>query len=318
MFYRTYVRWFVWGFVALTASTASINFVMDPFFVLRGADNSFSRYNVSRPYNEIMLTLALAREEEATKYIFGDSRGRAFTDELLDTHEPGSWYNFSVGGSSPLEVITLAEGVIADPDREIEELMFVLPLRLYIDRSENRVHEAQDLVGSPLRYLTNTLVFRASLSNVAYALTERRLKTQKAAGRRESVWRSFVRRAELKVLDWQVPDEMSARYNQLFSELRNRNIPFKIVLPPVHNDITDVYRDGMPEVWSHYQDFVAAQPETIDCNDNTIVTRRDNFKDPGHATHQVVATVFKELVERNFEHCRPALASRDNPTPLAG
>lgn len=310
--HKHFLTIFVAVFVVFHAVVMTTNYLVDPFFKYREEKQSISTSRVSIPYNEILVKLPKLERSDARKFIFGDSRGNMFNQRITNTHEQDAWFNFSIGGASPLEVLSTIEHTLSTkgPDH-IDEVLLVMPLRLFVDRRINSFPTSLDLIQSDLLYLTNTLVFTGSYANVIKQVSGDTVKTQKQKGKKSAAWKSWVKHAELKVLDWQKPNSMMERYESLFETLRKHEIQFTIMLPPVHNDIKHVYRDGMPEIWSAYHNFYARMPETINCMDYSHNENHNRFNDPYHADSGYAGELFQDFVLKQNRVCvNSALAQR--------
>ena len=301
--YMVFIKWFLGLFASVYIVLALINYYVDPFFIYTKQSESISSPAISKPYNELLLKLSLFKYNDRNKIIFGDSRGNTFTERVIREVADDTWHNFSIGGASPLEVVSLVEYALGEK-KDINEIMLVMPLRLYVDRRVNRFDEAYDLINSDFIYLTNTLVLKASLANIAFYISKTKLKTQKQSGDKAAAWKHWVKHAKLKVLDWQIPYRIKDKYDNLFEKLRKNNIKFTIVLPPISQDIQSVYRDSMPEIWSDYYAFFGKQPETINCMDNHYVSDKDMFKDPYHADYELSKMVFSDLINGEHTVCK--------------
>ncbi len=303
--YYLFIRWFLGVFIFIYILSAAINFSFDPFFKYFSQDESNSNYKISQPYNEILTKLSLVKQQNAKKFIFGDSRGNVFTDEIVESVAAGSWYNFSIGGASPIEVISLVEYTLETVGKDkIEHFIIVLPIRLFVDRRVDRFSEAKDLLESNFLYLTNTLVLKASMANALYHFSGTQLKSQKQPGSKEEVWKYWIKHADLRTRDWQIPTRTMKMLNTLFEHLRKEDIHFTIILPPIHNDIIDTYSKGMPEIWQTYLSFYQQFPETLSCLDSSYNTQSEMFKDPYHSDGPYSELVFNDIVNTQYQVCR--------------
>ena len=303
--YIIFISWF-FGLVGIVyLALASINYYMDPFFLYTSQTKSKSSVDISKPYNELLLKLSLFQSSNKNKLIFGDSRGNVFSDKVTQEVNGDNWFNFSIGGATPNEVVSLIEHAIDSRDKSvIEKVIIVLPLRLYVDRRTNRYDEANDLLNRDFIYLTNTLVFKASLAQLFNNFFGVQVKTQKQSGGKEDAWQHWIRHAELKTLDWKIPSRIKNRYLELFHRLRDENIKFTIVLPPIHKDIQDIYKKGMPENWRDYLSYFSKQPETINCMNSLHVNNINMFKDPYHSNPEFSKMIFSDLINNERILCK--------------
>jgi hypothetical protein len=302
--HKLFIRWFLGSIALFYAVLCSFNFLLDPFFKYDHIKPSPSNEYVSRPYNELLLKLAVLDKKDATKFIFGDSRGNGFNSKILRKVEADTWFNVSIGGASPLEVVSLLEYIIEHlPKEQLEHIVIVLPMRLFVDRRQNRFDEAKGLLNNDFLYLSNTLVLKTSFANVMAASTGKQSKTQKQGGKKADAWQYWLRHAELKALDWQIPEQIMERYSRVFATLREKNIPFTIMLPPVHREIQTIYREGTPEVWAAYQAFFESFDESFNCMVDAVNDDKALFKDPYHAGDDLNERVFRQLVSGESGPC---------------
>ena len=314
---RRYLFW-LFGIMALyfLLSTA-INAYYDPFFQLRAAERSNSSEAISRPFNEILMKVGLARDSSHRKFIFGDSRAANLPRKMIAEVGGDQWFNFGVGGAAPREIVALVNRTI--DERAVDHVLIVLPLRLFVERRLNRVPEVLSLAENRGLYLTNNLVLRASLANLVHDVSGQVTKTQKQGGTKRDAWNHWLQHARRKTQDWAVPQQLMADLDATFRELRARNIDFTVMIPPIHSEVRRIYASGMPEVWRAYHDFLYAQPETIDCSRHPVTNDEALFRDPYHADGPLMRRLFSDFVGQRSDICMdPAATAAPSVSSLHG
>lgn len=302
--YGVFIRWFFAVFAGYYIISAIINLTVDPFFKYNDEKKSLSTFKVSKSFNEMLTKISLLKYQNSRKYIFGDSRGNSFSNDILESLEPGGWYNFSIGHAFPVEITSLVEYTLkAVRKNQIDHVIIVLPIRLFVDRRTDRFTEANELLASNFFYLTNTLVLKASIANLVYLVRGTILKSQKQEGTKEAAWKFWLNHARLKTLDWQAPYNNMERFTSLFDLLRKNDISFTILLPPIHKDLQKVYIEGMPEIWQKYISFYSQFPETRNCLLSENNSNAALFRDPFHSDSPYSELVIHDVVSNKQEIC---------------
>lgn len=285
------------------ACVAALNVVVDPFFQLTEWKTSFAEKAVSRPFNEILLKAGAYRDSGATRIVTGDSRAFPFTAERFAAHGSNGWFPFGIGGGHVREVVDAVH--FAAALGELEQVVLVMPMRMFVERQGNRFPEALDLASRPMLYLTNSLVTKASLANLYFHATGGIVKTQKQEGSKADAWAYWLRHAALQAEVWQAARVPTRELlTGLFDWLRSQGIAFTILMPPIHDDLRAVYQDRLAADYADYLQFFRALPETLDCTDTARSADYDQFRDPYHFDEGIAEILVADLLAGGGEICR--------------
>ncbi len=301
---RIFLSWFLSTVATYFVFVSALNFFYDPFYKYQPLGKSRSHFQFAKSYNEALLKLSLLGQTDKRSFIIGDSRGNVFTEDVIKEVDESRWINLSMGGAQPKEIVGFVDRLIEKRGKNsIDEIMIVLPIRLFVDRRVNRLNEAESILDNNFVYLTNTLVFRSSMANLIFDFTGIVLKTQKQKGSKEEAWKFWLAHAKKKTLVWEMPNKQMQSYKEVFERLRENGIKFKIVSPPVYNGVVDIYSAGMPDIWDAYLSFLQSQPETVICLSASYNSDYGMFNDPYHANKLFAKIIFDDLVNQRGSVC---------------
>jgi len=306
-FYFEFVRWFIGSFICCYILVVAGNWYIDPFFKYKDEVDSISSFKISKPFHEILAKTFLLEYQQPKVFIFGDSRGNTFTPTVMDEYVDSSWYNYSIGGASPDEVLSLVEYVLDQNRSDIEHIYIVMPIRLFVDRRLDRFVDVEGLLENEALYLTNTMVFRASIANAIFSISGIQVKSQKQKGKKEDAWQGWLDHARMKTLDWQTPVVTKRKYADLAARLQREGIDYTFVLPPIHREIQEIYKEEMPDLWQDYLTFYHGFDQTLDCLGSNFNEDESLFSDPYHAGAKYAGMLLQDLTGTEHHICKSAL-----------
>jgi len=272
--------------------------VVDPFDCL-GVSNLVPdsvKSAVAEPLHNPLWKVEKFEQAPVSRLILGDSSMASINVNELHSVTGQEYFNFAYGGG------TLAEAL---------DTYWFAAARIHLDavylgvglinfneyQNLNRVPEAEAMVASPLKYLTNRIVVGAAFLSAYTALTGKSENLGLPPMSRAAFWRHQIDESLPQLLhEYRYPKTIAAQLESVAADCRRRGTRLVIVIPPTQVELqAKIVALGRDADQTRFKVFVAGLGAVYDLDySNPFTEERTNFSDPFHTVndHMIIEEVW--------------------------
>jgi hypothetical protein len=269
-------------FILLTAFVAAV----DPFDCLRASSlvSESVKSAAAEPLHNALWKVQKFKRSPVSRLILGDSSMASIKTEEIRSLTGQDYFNFAYGGGTLIEAIDTYRYAAANTHLDAVYLgVGIINFNEY--QNLDRVPEAEAMVASPLKYLTNRIVVMAAFISAYSAYTGQAVSLGAPAMSHDAFWQKQINESLLQLLyEYHYPDAVAAGLERMAADCRRHGTQLIFIIPPTHVDLqTKVVALGRGGDVARFKAFVATLGTVYDLDyPNAFTSVRENFADPFH------------------------------------
>lgn len=280
--------------------------VVDPFdcFGFSHVVSDDIKINTALPLHNPLWKLQQFARAPVSRLILGDSSVAALDTDKIRKLTGQPIYNFAYGGGTLAEVIDTYW--FASSKTHLDAVYVGIGLINFNEyQNLNRVPEAEAMLASPLKYLTNRIVLSASVLSVYSAVSGHTVKIGSPNVGREEFWQNQINESSAQLLhEYRYPEQIAEKLTAMAADCRKKGTKLVIIIPPTHLELQNkVLSLGRGPDDARFKSFVATLGTVYDFDyPNEFTSSRTNFSDPFHTVKD--DTVIQEVWGNRGEYSR--------------
>lgn len=241
--------------------------------------------------------LSNLRETKRSVWIIGDSRSDQIKSIDLPNEEiKNAFINLSMGGANIDEIFSMFWSSIN----------IIKPKEVYlginwdifsseINKSLNRVEEAEELNANPLKYTFSKSVLKSVLFYLKNVLFSFETNIEKPNMDKASFWNYQIEVSSRNMLkNHRTEESLYERLDEIIQYCDDNDIKLKVFTPPTHVDLQkNINYFNQLDQYTEFKKYLEERVMFFDLDtENPFTTNKKNFKDPYHLERNSVSKAF--------------------------